>query len=165
MKRNCKFCWVILGLFLLGNVLLLSVWWLRSERCDRSKRRPSREKYTSQLRNFLSEKADVDSIQFAQISNLRDGYYELLEPLKNNVDSLRKKLAFYTFSDGKDTTVVANLVEEIVFNQREIEYLNCKHYKSVRKVCQSEEQKQKLDMAFRDFISKHQKRRRGHGHR
>ncbi|MBI9061681.1 MAG: hypothetical protein JEZ14_06805 [Marinilabiliaceae bacterium] len=168
MKRNCKFCWIILGLFLLGNVLLLSVWWLKSNRCDweRGERRSSsREEYTNQMRLFLNEKASIDSVQFAQISILRGDYYVLLEPLKSNVDSLRKELAFYTFSDGKDTSVVADLVGEIVRNQQDIEYLNCKHYKEVRQVCYSEEQKRKLDQAFRDFISKHHKRRRGHGPR
>ena len=150
---------------MLGNVLLLSIWWLRGGRCDgdRGKGRSSREEYAKHMRLFLNEKAGIDSVQFEQISNLRTDYYVLLEPLRNNVDSLRKELAFYTFSDGKDTSVVAELVGEIVHNQREIEYLNCKHYKSVRKVCRSEEQKQKLDQAFRNFVSKHHKRRGGRG--
>lgn len=167
MKQNCKFCWILLGLFFLGNVLLLSVWWFRSDRCDREsgRSRSSREEYTNHMRQFLNEKANIDSAQFDQITNLREDYYVLLEPLKQNVDSLRKELAFYTFSDGKDTSVVTHLVGDIVRNQREIEYLNCKHYKAVRKVCYSVEQKQKLDQAFRDFVSKHQKRRRGHGSR
>jgi len=161
MKRNCKFCWIILGLFLLGNVLLLSVWWTRRDRCDKG--RFSREEYANHMRQFLNEKAGIDSIQFEQISGLRKDYYRLLEPLKDNVDSLRKELAFYTFSDAKDTAVVADLVGKIVGNQQKIEYLNCTHYKAVRKVCYSLEQQQKLDEAFRDFVSKHHKRRRGHG--
>jgi len=167
MKRNCKICWLVLGLFLLGNVLLLSVWWFRSDRCDRDRgnRRSSREEYTNHMRHFLNEKANIDSAQFDQIANLRGDYYVQLEPLKQNVDSLRKELAFYTFSDGKDTAVIAHLIGEIVGNQREIEFLNYTHYKVVREVCYSEEQKQKLDQAFRDFVCKHHKRRRGHGPR
>ena len=80
------------------------------------------------MRQFLNEKAGIDSIQFEQISGLRKDYYRLLEPLKDNVDSLRKELAFYTFSDAKDTAVVADLVGKIVGNQQKIEYLNLSYF-------------------------------------
>ena len=112
----------ILGLFLLGNIFLLSVWWLRSDRCDLpfKKDRYSREKYAEHMRHFFKEKAGIDSVQFEEIHSLRMEYYKMLEPIKRNMDSLKKELAFYTFSDQKDSLVEAELINQIVNSQREI---------------------------------------------
>ncbi len=168
MRRPCKICWLILGLFLVGNLVLLGVWW----RSNKDRRRPEKQTYNKddrrgRMREFLIDKAGVDDRQFEEMYTLWTKHSELMRNSQYEVDSLRKVLMDKTFSVENDEAKVELLLDQLAQKQRWIEKANYHHFRKMRQVCKTDQQREMLDKMFRTHIQNKgpHKRRRGRDRR
>ncbi|MCU4177379.1 hypothetical protein [Carboxylicivirga sp. N1Y90] len=159
MNKNCKLCWIILGLFFAANVVLLSLWWMSSQKkTDRSRGRGKME--MKRLRQHLESNIGIDSVQFDVFNKLRHVHFEQLNHTKLKIDSIERLLRLETFTDNSDSLKVYGLIDEIAVYQKEVEMQNYIHYRKLRSVCKSEEQRKRLDSNFKNLIDKKHGRHR-----
>lgn len=159
MNKNCKLCWIILGLFFAANVALLSLWWMSSQKqSNRSRGRDKTE--MKRFREHLESNIGIDSMQFNEFNKLRHVHFEQLKQTKVKIDSIEKLLRLETFTDNSDSIKVYGLIDEIAAFQKEVEMQNYIHYRKLRSVCKSEEQRKRLDSSFKNLIDKKHGRHR-----
>lgn len=166
MQKKCKLCWGILGIFLVANLVLLSVWWLDS-RESRKIEPGSYEKpdfHRQRMHDFLLREAGVDEVQFDEMYKLWDQHSQVMRESRIELDSLRKILMNETFSDNTGDDRVNSIVDEMTRVQHRIEILNYHHFKLMRQVCKNNAQRARFDHIFRTFIEKkppHRRQRMG----
>jgi len=164
MRRPCKICWLILGLFLIGNLLLLGVWWFSNEDRGLSERRNyKQEDHRGRMREYLIDEAGIDDRQFEEMYALWLRHGENMRSSQSEVDSLRRILMDKTFSAENDELKVELLLDRLTLKQRQIEEANYHHFRKMRQVCKNDQQREMLDRMFRSNIEKRgpHKRRRG----
>jgi len=164
MKRPCKICWLILGLFLVGNFVLLGVWWLDDNHDNRfHKHEFSKEDHRMRMREHLRDNADIDQAQFDEMYALWKKHAEVMNAYQTEIDSIRHILMDKTFSVENDETKVNLLLDNLALKQRQIEETNYHHFRNMRQVCKNDEQREMLDRMFRSYIDKRgpSKHRRG----
>ncbi len=153
MKNTCKLCWIILSLFLLGNVILLGVWWFGKETQNRQEvRRFNKEEHRREMRDQFMRNTNINDAQFDQMYMLWKDHSKRMYKSKMEVDSLRQLLMNETFSDNTDTLVVQQLMDQVSAKQRKIEAFNYNHFRKLRDVCETDEQRQMLDKLLRSRI-------------
>lgn len=164
MKNTCKICWIILGLFLLGNIILLSVWWLNDKRENKMDvRRFSREDHRMQMRDNLLQNTNINEAQFDEMYDLWQKHGKRMYQCQMELDSLRQQLMNETFSNNTDTLNVNRLLNELSIKQQNIEKVNYQHFRKLRSICETDEQRQMLDELLRTRMMDdgHRKRFRG----
>nr|WP_321451869.1 hypothetical protein [uncultured Carboxylicivirga sp.] len=168
MGRSCKICWVILAVFFVGNIIVLGLWLANSGDSNEAGglKSANQEKVKKQWKQQFMKKLDLDTMQFNEFERLRGEHLSQIFTYQKQIDSLKEVLMNQTFTGEADTFVVDESIDKIAELQKNIEYLNFTHYRKIRKVCKSEEQKQKLDHTFRHWMEKPRGRhRRGKGPR
>ncbi len=155
MNRNCKICWIILGLFLIGNLAILGVWFIKDDDHRPYKNyKYKKEDHRDQMRHHLREKAGVDNEQFEDMYRLWKEHGKRMYQYQNEVDSLKRQLMELTLTtDHKDSTV-KTLLDELADKHRTVEEINYKHIRKMRAVCKTDEQREMLDKMFRGFMNK-----------
>lgn len=164
MKNTCKLCWIILGLFLLGNLIILSVWWISSDRTvEPEVRRFDKEEHRLQMRDNLLQNTNINEKQFDEMYGLWQEHSKRMFKCQAELDSLRQALMFETFSDSTDSSKVNLLIDELSIKQRNIEEVNYQHFRKLRNICETDEQRQMLDKLLRTRMMDdgHRKRFRG----
>ncbi|WP_430815015.1 Spy/CpxP family protein refolding chaperone [Carboxylicivirga sp. RSCT41] len=164
MKRPCKICWIILALFLLGNIILLGFWWFDDDQEDRRREFSKEERHQGMRQHFIRN-AGIDEEQFDEMYALWKEHSKKMNSLQEYSDSLRQVLKAETFSDSPDSLEVKALFIEIADKQRQIEEANFYHYRRIRSICKTEEQREQLDKMFRSKIMDRRPQRRYKGHR
>ncbi|MCU4157625.1 hypothetical protein J1N10_16735 [Carboxylicivirga sp. A043] len=166
MKRPCKICWIILSLFLLGNIVLLGFWWMDEDSAEKKKELSKEERHKGMRQHFIKS-AGIDEEQFEDMFALWKKHAKYMNSLQENTDSLRQILKNETFSNNPDSIRVKELFTEIANTQLQIEEANFYHYRKIRRICETDEQRELLDKMFRSkIVDRHQQRRyRGHRNR
>ncbi|MCG8582068.1 MAG: periplasmic heavy metal sensor [Bacteroidales bacterium] len=164
MKRPCKICWIILALFLLGNIVLLGFWWFDDDHGER-KREFSKEERHKGMRQHFIRNAGIDEEQYDEMYSLWKNHSKYMNSLQQNSDSLRQILKTETFSDNPDSIKVKALFAKIANKQREIEEANFYHYRRIRSICKTDQQREQLDRMFRSKIMDRSPQRRHKGRR
>lgn len=168
MSRTCKICWTILAVFFVGNLVLLTLWLMSTNQEINIKNTTSRNynEAKQRMRKHFMEQADLDTIQYEEFTRLRNQHMKVVNQYEKKIDSLKILLMNQTFSGNNDTLMVMTTIDEIAEQQKNIEWLNFRHYKAIRYRCRNEEQRQKLDQTFKHLMDKPRGRhRRGRGPR
>ncbi|MBR8537302.1 hypothetical protein KDU71_17165 [Carboxylicivirga sediminis] len=164
MRYSCKLCWIILSLFLLGNLVLLGIWWYEKEpEQNEDVRRFNKEEYRDQMRGMLLQNTSINEEQFEEMYQLWQDHSKQMYKSHIELDSLRQLLMNETFSNNTDTIKIRNLMNQLAFGQQQIEEINYQHFRKLRNVCETDEQREMLDKLLRSRIMKdgHRKRFRG----
>jgi len=164
MRRPCNICWLILGLFLVANLVLLGTWWWGNEdNRPVNKRLYNKTDHRTRMREHLSDKAGVDDQQFDEMYALWKMHGQMMRTSQSEVDSLRRILMDKTFTAENDETKVDVLLDKLALRQRQIEEANYHHFREMRQICKTDQQREMLDRMFRSYIEKRgpHKRRRG----
>lgn len=168
MKNTCKICWVILGLFLLGNIILLGVWWLDTDAKQKNEtRRFSKEDHRLEMREHLLRHTNITEAQFDQMYQLWKEHAKYMYKGQTELDSLRQQLMSETFNSHSDTFAVERLLNKLSVKQRKINEANYFHFRKLRNICETDEQREMLDKLLRSRMMHdgHKKRFRGRGKR
>ncbi|TRX66027.1 hypothetical protein [Carboxylicivirga sp. M1479] len=169
MKNNCKLCWIILGLFLLGNIVVVGVWFLNDNGRERNRSRTSKsqgsQNHKERIRKHLMEDAGINNDQFEDIYKLMKVHFEGMHIAQQEIDSLRHLLMDQTFSNNNDSIEVNNILDLISLKQRDIDQANYYHFKNVRGKCNTDEQRQMFDKMFRSRMMPSTKSKRFRGNR
>lgn len=170
MKAPGKICWIILSLFMIGNLVLWGYWWKdrqaylqkNIEKIE-SRRHPQKE----DVRNHYKKKLGFSDEKYDRMMNLWGEHRRELREHEIQIDSLRKELIELTFSDIKQEEREEELIDQLVMQQRLIEKSNVEHFGKLREVAETEEEKERLDKMFRTFMDRKgfSQRRGGRQHR
>jgi Spy/CpxP family protein refolding chaperone len=164
MRRPGKICWIILALFLLGNIVLLGFWWFDDDNSER-KREFSKEERQRGMRQHFIKNTDISEEQFDEMFALWKKHSMHMKSFENNIDSLRKIVISETFSDTPDSVKVKKTIVEIAKQQQQIEEANFYHYRKIRSICSTDKQRELLDKMFRSKMKDGHPKRRHRGHR
>lgn len=168
MRNTCKICWLILALFLLGNIILLGVWWFDTDAQEnRIPKQFNKEDHRLRMREQLLHDANINEAQFDEMYKNWKGHSKQMYQSQMEIDSLRQQLMNETFSNKTDTQNVNKLLNEVANKQRRIEEANYHHFRKLRDICETDQQREMLDKMFRNRIMKDapKKRSRGRRHR
>ncbi|MBK3519291.1 hypothetical protein [Carboxylicivirga marina] len=167
MKITCKICWITLGLFLLGNVVLLGVWSFDDKKSERNKRDYNKDERRLKMRDHFKKNAGIKDAQFDSMYQLWKGHSQEMDKHQSEIDSLRHLLLNETFSDNPDSTTVIRLFNKLAEKQVAVERENYYHFRNLRSIGETDEQRKAIDKMFRSKLidSDHRKRFRGQRHK
>ncbi|MCT4646058.1 MAG: hypothetical protein N4A74_13815 [Carboxylicivirga sp.] len=166
MRNNCKICWIILALFLIGNVVLLGFWWFdNDEKPKFGKQKYKKEDNRIRMKEYLLQNAGIDDAQFNEMYNLWKKHGSDMHRRQSELDSLRQMAMQETFKNITDTSTIHQIFDEIAFKQRGIEEANYHHFRKLRNICKTDRQRDMLDKMFRKKMMEDGPRRRYRGHK
>lgn len=166
MKRPCKICWLILSLFLIANFVLIGVWWFDNDQPEKQKDKAySSEGRRERMREHMREQAGVDDAQFEEMYQLWELHGKDMKGFDDEMNQFRHSLMQESFSISADSVKVNSLLDSIMILQRKIDDANYKHFRSLRDICKSDEQREMLGKMFRSFGDKNGRHSRGKGRR
>ncbi len=166
MNKNCKICWTILVIFFVANVALLSLWWLKSEKEGSTTvyKESSKDKARTRLRDHFRDELEMDESQFDGFNQMRNEHMQKIALHQMQIDSIDSLLKNITFSSVDNPEQIAIYADQMAEHHKQIELLNYSHYKSLRKNCRNDMQRERMDNTFRRLIEKkHKRHRRGRG--
>jgi len=165
MRQSNKLCWLILGLFLVGNFVLLGVWWYSSQADGVVRTRPDVNPGNQQMRmhDFLQNKVGVEGEQLDEMYGLWQEHRKKMRKHRNEIDSVRRALMDETFSSEYNKDQVNNLLDDLSARQRLVEQENYEHFRRMQQACTTDQQRQMLQKIMRSYTEKRgpHKRRRG----
>ena len=166
MRNTCKICWIVLAIFLIGNIVLLGVWWFENEKDSEYRgERYKKEDYRNKMRKHLFDNAGIEGEQFERMYDLWKSHSKVMHQHQSEADSLRKRLMNETFRNNSDSLNVELLFDQLANKQRAIEKANYYHFRKLRDICENDKQRDMLDKMFRSRIMHDGPKKRFRGHR
>ncbi|WP_430809375.1 MULTISPECIES: hypothetical protein [unclassified Carboxylicivirga] len=166
MKNTCKICWTILTLFLLGNIILLGIWWLKTDaEPNVQKKNYDKEEHRMRMHRHLLKNAEINEAQFDEMYGLWKQHARRIRSHESAIDSLRKRLMNETFNNNSDSVEAGRLIDQISRQQKLIEKSNYYHFRQLRGVCENDRQRELLDQMFKERIMREGPKRRFRGRR
>ena len=166
MRKNCKICWLILGLFLIGNLALLGVWWFDNDsKANYGEQRYKKDGHRGNMREHLKQNAGINDEQFNEMYQLWKVHGKEMHKRQAELDSLRQKAMQETFKNITDSVSINQIFDQIALKQRGIEEANYHHFRKLRDICENDRQRDMLDKMFRSKIMDDGYRKRYKGRR
>ena len=143
--KSTRFYKLIISILLVINVTTLVFLWLTFNRPMGPPPHPGRLD--------LVDKLGVEGESRAKIITLQDRHFNTKDSLVNRGRDLHERLYYFFNDENKDSSDIANLINQIVENQRETEQMTFDHFKAISELC-SPKQKKMLDEIIHNVVSK-----------
>ena len=130
--KTLRFYKILIGILVVVNLTTVYFLW-SSANGDHHPPHPKR--------NDLVDRLGITGDKKEQIMRLQDDHFKKKDALIHKSRELHEKL-FLSFNDtSKDSTEIAQIIDDIVENQRETEQMTFDHFKDVSALCTTEEKK------------------------
>jgi len=141
---STKFYKVVIVILLVINMSTLIFMWTTSMRHDGHRGRPD-------VGNFLTEELAFRPAQEKQFELLKKDHQQKVRNLREQNKGFHDAFFDYLSVPVVDSMKLKNAVDSILFTQKQIEMATFYHFKDVRAICNTEQQK-KFDIVIKDAL-------------
>ncbi|MEP6712850.1 MAG: periplasmic heavy metal sensor [Ferruginibacter sp.] len=135
-----KMVLLVLGILLIANLVLLSVFFLNKPDVKRGE-------HKSPMTDFLQKEIGFNKEQMAEFETIKSDHRsqvkELFDKMRNNKEQAFKELGTKSFSDS----AIINAATYSALQQKDLEIQMLKHLKAIRNIC-TPQQRAKFDTGF-----------------
>lgn len=146
IQSKSKTLIIIIGILLLANIILLSVFLI-------NKPDGKRQEHKSQMNAFLQNEIGFNDEQMAEFETIKTAHRgqvkDMFDKMRSNKEQAFKELGTRSFSDS----AIINAATYSAMQQKELEIQMLKHLKDIRNIC-TPAQRAKFDSGFYKIMNR-----------